>query len=363
MENKKYKIISKAQGNCPSAHSLWQYAKHDLDRISQLVVEDHLSSCLLCSGAVDGFQDMKSFKAVKKISTVNIVNSKVGFVFKIAVAILVILISIFIYRNHTNNYKEDVLFQKSVSLPATKIEVESLNGIALQESHSIDTLSVPISSSDVIQNEKITIASRENIWQNELFEIEKKGISYANRVDVKLEPISNWGVPIIYIEQLKVMDFSQLYDINTQTFSINTGLHPRFANKNRKGEEGIYADEDTVFYSDLLRAALGNFKSKNYRLSIDRFSVILQIYPKDDNALFYAALAFAQINKFENSIAFFKRVLGNKNSAFLQETNWHLALSYLENGSRMEGVKLLEKIVSEKGYYAEQAKMKLKDVR
>ena len=80
----------------------------------------------------------------------------------------------------------------------------------------------------------------------------------------------------------------------------------------------------------------------------------------DVNALFYGGVCYFNENNTEKALDYFTRVIGNSNGSFYEEAKWYKGLTYLKKRDSDNARKLFAEIVSENGFYKEQAKEKLK---
>jgi hypothetical protein len=355
MENQKYKEMFHQSGACPASDLLWDYAHGKMNDSSTRGLENHLVHCALCAGAVEGYSIMNSPAALNDIAkknpynSTNIIldNAKVIFV---VIGIIAIIVWWFSKENvgaRVDDFKKVESVESSNSNIERKSKVEVVDRNSMQAIESGNQKQLPI---------KPQINHSKDRWKDELFTIEKKEIKLASGTQVKLEIKDRLSIPIIYLHNLKVMNFTKKYAVDPQLFEVYSSLHPRYANPNEKGIEQIYSDVDTVLYQDLLASAMENFSRGSYKRCVEQLSVILEKYPNDDNALFYAGLANAELNDLKGSIGLLKKLSVQSKSAFYEEANWHLALTYLKGDNLKEGNDRLLKIAEGKGFYSSQAK-------
>jgi len=253
--------------------------------------------------------------------------------------------------------KETAGLDKGAALPENNVVVDTVSAIQdtlVQQADSKATDSLTIREQPAAQ-----LPDQSKRWTEELFAIEKRNIQPASVHKPEYGVSGRPEVPVIYLNNLKVMDFSGKYAVAGQLFEVPQNLHPRFANAKERGQESLHADQDTVFYRDLLSSALLAFGRDDFSQTIDQLAIILQKYPEDDNALFYSAFSFAQQGKLNKAIGLFKRLTVKKHSAFIEEASFHLAVAYKQNGNLKESEVLFKRIAAGEGFYAGQAKLKL----
>jgi tetratricopeptide (TPR) repeat protein len=167
----------------------------------------------------------------------------------------------------------------------------------------------------------------------------------------------------IYLYDLKVADYNKLYfpAVNNEPFLFKTHTPVYKENKESLAEEE--EEEKSIARPDrILKQALADFSKHRFNNSITNFSLLLEHNPKDVNAQFYSALAFYNLNKTTRSIELLNQVIVNPNTSFYPEALWYLSLVTLKTGNKENGKLLLERIVSEKGFYSKRAADKLKSL-
>ncbi len=165
----------------------------------------------------------------------------------------------------------------------------------------------------------------------------------------------------IYAYDLKLLDYTKYRDAST--FSIKNKeieLSGIPANKYDEQSEAYKDEYVEITYSELIDQATSAFRKENYQRALSLYTAILEVYPSDVNALFYSAICYRNYGNYDKSVELLENLLLNKFSNFDEETLWYLA----ENLSRMNKTTAAKVyynlIVTNKGFYAEQAKIKLK---
>jgi tetratricopeptide (TPR) repeat protein len=165
----------------------------------------------------------------------------------------------------------------------------------------------------------------------------------------------------IYIYDLKVSDYNGLY-IKKATFEPDFFKnHVAVTKENRSDEEVDLGIETSKISADrVLKDGLAGFTKQDFHKALSNFNLLLERNENDVNAQFYSALSYFNLNQQSKAIERFKQVLTNKNDTFYPEAEWYLALIEWKYGDKNQAKLQLEKIVSEKGFYAKRAKDKLK---
>ncbi|HLU85291.1 MAG TPA: hypothetical protein VKZ45_07445 [Vicingaceae bacterium] len=137
-----------------------------------------------------------------------------------------------------------------------------------------------------------------------------------------------------------------------------------YVSKEQKAEAEKQANllvvEET--YVEVLDRAMTNFKNTDYKAALQDYDLILSKHPEDVNALFYGGLSAFQLKNYTQALKNFSEVLINKETTFHQEAKWHQSLTQIALGKNNEAKKNLQEIVKEKGFYAEKAVAKLKEL-
>jgi tetratricopeptide (TPR) repeat protein len=165
----------------------------------------------------------------------------------------------------------------------------------------------------------------------------------------------------IYAYDLKLLDYTKYRDASAFRISNKEiELSGTPANKYNAQSDSFKDEYVEITYSELIDQATLAFRKENYKRALALYTVILEVYPTDVNALFYSAICYRNYGNYGKSVELLENLLLNKFSNFDEETLWYLA----ENLSRMNNTAAAKVyytlIVSNRGFYAEQAKLKLK---
>jgi tetratricopeptide (TPR) repeat protein len=124
-------------------------------------------------------------------------------------------------------------------------------------------------------------------------------------------------------------------------------------------EETQWKDVE-VPYIDYLEKSMELFSKGQNKKALARFEVILDTYPDDLNANFYAGLCYYNLKEFSKAIASFTKCQDSKYSNFSEEAEWYMAKSYQAAGNDAQARDLFKRIAGSGGYYAKQAEKMLK---
>ncbi len=115
-----------------------------------------------------------------------------------------------------------------------------------------------------------------------------------------------------------------------------------------------------VPYHDYINQTVEQFKTGNFKQTLNRTQYILTFYPDDINALFYGGLCFYNLNEIDQAIESFQKVIANPFNNFDEEALWYLANAYDLKNDKAKAKELFQLISSQKGYYSKQADKMLK---
>ena len=108
-------------------------------------------------------------------------------------------------------------------------------------------------------------------------------------------------------------------------------------------------------YMDYLEKTIELFAKGQNKKALSRFAIILETYPDDLNANFYAGLCYYNLKEYTSASFSFSKCLDSKFLNFNEEAEWYMAKSFLAAGNVSEGKVILKKIKTDGGYYAKQA--------
>jgi hypothetical protein len=151
-----------------------------------------------------------------------------------------------------------------------------------------------------------------------------------------------------YLEGYKVVDYRVDMRQNKKNFTI-----PRVNTENRNDDLKHLGEKHSYF--DFLAGALEKYDAGDYEYALYDFRIILNQYPKDANALFYAGMCHYNEGNFSKSIHVMDRVLEHDINTFDQDARWYMALAYREQEYMDTCLTLLSKIASEDSYYGAKA--------
>lgn len=166
----------------------------------------------------------------------------------------------------------------------------------------------------------------------------------------------------IYLRDLKIVDYRAYRSrpsITTKQITL-TGTPANVGeNESQELEQPVWKEVD-VAYIDYLDKTMEMFMKGQNKKALTRFLVILETYPDDLNAHFYAGLCYYNLKEYSSAFDSFEKCLDSKYANFNEEAEWYMAKSLIAKGDRQAAEKILRQIIDAKGYYAKQAEKLLK---
>lgn len=347
--------------NCLTYEQLQSYSLNKSEKDERAQLYKHISACELCTCAVNGFTAI-SFTSAEVDAIHHQIDVKTNamhanpLTFAHVFITCVSIISIFGFYQFANSFSKKkskhltfennlpvsipivekiIPLVESELIPETKIKKHEL----LVEKKTVEKRFIPVDPIKSISPTLITVP--------------------VKALDLLVEPIYN--ADIIYIYDLKVTNYNSLYfNYQPKPFEMK-GSTPAYKETKESPNNIFEKDyEQTVAADKILKSGLFYFNKGKYNKALAEFQLLLEANPNDVNSLFYSAVAYYQIGKYDRTIKNLETVLKNANNVFHPEAKWNLALSNLKIGEKGKAKQLLIEIVTEKGFYSKRAADKLK---
>ena len=159
----------------------------------------------------------------------------------------------------------------------------------------------------------------------------------------------------IYLFDLKVIDY-RFYRSKPEITTKQTLLTGTPANFGEiPTEESSEWENIEIPYIEYLSKTMEYFSKGQNKRALTRFLEIINTYPDDLNANFYAGLCYFNLKEYDSAINHFSKCSNSDFKNFIEEVDWYKAKCYIANNQDAEAKELLNQIVAGKGYYANQA--------
>lgn len=166
-----------------------------------------------------------------------------------------------------------------------------------------------------------------------------------------------------YLHDFKLIDYRKFRDApikKRQLVPVGTPANQEYFD-DEKSEDFVWKDVD-VSYVDYLDESMEYFENSNYKKALKRFNTILTFYKDDINAHFYGGLCYYNLGQYEKAIEHFDNSYNIEFGNFRQEANWFKAKALIELKETEKAKLLLERIIDEEKFYANDAKTVLKEL-
>jgi hypothetical protein len=151
-----------------------------------------------------------------------------------------------------------------------------------------------------------------------------------------------------------IADYTVLQSDRRTSHVFSEGHVPANKESRRSGDE-LAIEPIPMGYLDYWKICLDNITSGDYAQAVSGIDLVLEAYPDDVNAQFYKGLALYRWRKYDAAIHLFEAVMRNRVGYFSEDARYYRALCMYYGGMRGEGVKELQQIAQEGGFYSAQA--------
>lgn len=149
------------------------------------------------------------------------------------------------------------------------------------------------------------------------------------------------NAPYIYLYDLKITEYQKLYYTpNGNILSINNLTAPV-----------------------LLNQAMHSFSVLHFDTAVTALKQLLTINKDDPNALFYLGAAYYYQKNYAQALTTLNSLAGLTNNIFKQDALWYQALCLMAQQKNTEAKTLLQQVINTEGFYAEQAKKQLTEIK
>lgn len=347
--------------NCLSFDKLKAYSENTLSLNEKEQIYIHISNCEMCACAINGFS-MISYTSTEIMELHKKINVKANnaiftsfTVAKCFIVIASVLVIVGVYKGTTmisKNNKQHV--EKNVDLREKKND----NTVSYSK-NEFDTPVLKISTKEN-KNDHLKI--------NRMFE--KSNLVYMIKIpskqiileDIKKEELLvKLNSEISYLHNLKITDYHRLYFVDKNKLSEPFNTLAFKENKTTWVNDSIVGELHSHKAVELLEQGLYYFSKSNYTKALVNFNLLLENNSRDVNANFYSALCYFNFERIDKAIELLTIVLVDPSTTFYPEAQWHLALCYLKQNNNGKAKEIFQEIVNEKGFYAKNAKEKLKE--
>jgi tetratricopeptide (TPR) repeat protein len=160
-----------------------------------------------------------------------------------------------------------------------------------------------------------------------------------------------------YLFDLMVVDYRELKRENQKITYKRFELSGVSADQEgeSENENDLIEREVNIPYYDYLRKSMSFFAKGNYKNALNRYLLILEQYPNDQNALFYGGLSYHNLGKYDKAIVFFDKIINGDIFVFSEEALWYKVKALVKLKKNTEAKSILEEIIAHGGFYSQDA--------
>lgn len=162
---------------------------------------------------------------------------------------------------------------------------------------------------------------------------------------------------LLYVFDLKLVHPKEMYGPDPLKPVLEDHVTARHADKS--AQERALEPQRLSEYVPYFTEALRKFKRNDHKGCLEDLRFLLAQYPKDVNALFYAGLCSYNLGMYSRAREFLGRSAHHPIDTFDEESEWYLALTLDRSGEHEEAVEAYNKIIAERGFYAERARERM----
>ena len=316
--------------------------------------------------ALEGWNDSNASLADMKSLDNRFVKSNSFFSPKmlgVSAGIIVVAICAIIYVNQleSNNLNELIIDQPTLNANQQDLIIEETDLILPAPIEQMKNAPLKNQQQPQLMKEEFAQMNTENIPEIQVENINVLPVKPIEKENMSIVKNRTNGKEI-YLNDLKLIDY-RIYRSKPAVKTKQVLLTGTPANKEEKTGDDVEATWKVVDipYIDYLEKSLRIFNQENYKKALSRFETILISYPEDINANFYGGLCLYNLGEYKTAIEHFEICLNGKFHNFDEESLWMIAQSYDFLGQKSAAKKTYTAIIESNGFYATQAKVKLKE--
>ncbi len=161
------------------------------------------------------------------------------------------------------------------------------------------------------------------------------------------------GRKLMFFFDLKLVHPKELYPIDPVLELADGSVDARFSDARAKAE--ARPQDVQVPYDRYFKSAMSKFARGDRQGCLEDLFVVLEEYPEDVNALFYAGLCCYDLGLFPRAAALLDRARSHPVDTFLEEAEWYHALAVERTSGRTDALPLLNSVVDRHGFYSARA--------
>lgn len=163
---------------------------------------------------------------------------------------------------------------------------------------------------------------------------------------------------LLFPHDLKLVHPDELYPYEPGVDPSVLSVSAQYSD--RRTQQAGSGEARTMRYTDYMEEALGYFGRSDHKACLKKMDFLLEQYPKDVNALFYAGLCSYNLGLYEHARGFLHRAATHPVDSFDEEATWYHALTLERLGDQQAAQEAFTRIAANGGFYAERAAGRLR---
>jgi tetratricopeptide (TPR) repeat protein len=159
---------------------------------------------------------------------------------------------------------------------------------------------------------------------------------------------------LLYLHDLKLVHPKELYSAIPDIDPAKLGVPAQYTDRSnvQRGTE----EQRLQAYTAFMDVALAKFARNDHKGCLDDLRFLLDQYPDDVNALFYAGLCSHNLALYGRARNYLHRAATHNFDTFYEEAVWYHALTLERMGEVDAAQEAYARIVAENGFYADRAR-------
>lgn len=170
-------------------------------------------------------------------------------------------------------------------------------------------------------------------------------------------PAKPSSIQLLYLHDLKLVDPSSMYARPLLLRVEDNGVDASHADRSSLDQERRNVRNMT--YTAFMDEALAKFVANDHRGCLEELRFLLDQYPNDVNARFYAGLCCYNLGLYKRARTFLHLAATDAFGVFDEEATWYHALTLDRLGEHESAHEAFTRIAAANGFYAERARKEL----
>ena len=184
----------------------------------------------------------------------------------------------------------------------------------------------------------------------------KRSLNTADPATARLKHTPRASLQLLFLHDLELVDPRELYDREPSMRLADANVAARFVD--RGAQDSTHNEMVTATYTAFMDEALYRFAQNDHKACLDDLRFLLEQYPDDVNALFYAGLCCYNLGLYTHARTFLHRAATHHVRVFDEEAQWYHALTLERLGEVEAAQEAFARIAADGGFYAAKAQVR-----